>query len=344
MQANFFNRALFKANAKAKLKGNWLVAGAITLLYLIFQGFATVGGRLLPDSKALELYYQNVAEGSAFSLPGNTLAQSFVGMALLLFSLMIGVILTLAVSRWALNLSVGSEAVGIGDFMSGFRFFLKAIGAELWQNLWVSLWSALFFVPAIIAFVFGLIAQGGSMGSEFTTLGMIAIIIGVVLYLLGIVVAIIKSISYSQMYFILSEEKIGVLRSMRISKRMTKEHLGNLFILDLSFILWWMLSALTLGLATFYVFPYYMVTTAEAYVFMRDEAFEKGILDPSEFGLMKRAETNEASEALLATEVVEALPSAEEASEATQVISEAPIFEEVEESIEAETVESSKNE
>lgn len=283
MSVKMFNRTLFKTNAKAKLKGKWLVASAITLLYMVFGGFSTAGVSTFPDSEAIS----TAIVPESMTIRPELMSLFVIAGALIFFATLLIVVHTLAVSKWSLNVVSGSEAVGIGDYLAGFRHFLKAIGAWFWQQLWIGLWTMLFFVPAIIAFAFGLVAKGGIMGSEFTTLGTIAILIGIVLYILGVVVGVIKSISYSQMYFVLAEEKIGILRSMRISKRLTKDYLGDIFVLQLSFILWYLLAFATLGLGLFFVYPYTMVTFAEAYVFLRDDAFDKGLLDPSEFGLKK---------------------------------------------------------
>lgn len=341
MSEKMFNRALFKANAKAKLKGKWLVASAITLLYMVFGGFSFTGSSLFPDNEAIS----SAAVAGSMSLPPELVSLMAISGALIFFAGLLVWAHTLAFSKWSLNVAVGSEAVGIGDYLAGFRHFLKAIGAGLWQQLWIGLWMMLFFVPAIIAFVFGLVAQGGTMGSEFTTLGVIAIIIGAVLYLLGVVVGVIKGISYSQMYFVLAEEKIGVLRSMRISKRLTKDYLGELFILQLSFILWYLLVPFTLGLAFFFVYPYTMATYAEAYLFLRDDAFDKGLLEPSEFGL-KKVEPVLTQESLDEKEslkvLAEAEPKAQEMPEVAEAVEEisfdAPEVEEVTEGVILESI------
>lgn len=328
MSAKFFNRALFKGSAKAKLRGNWPVALAITLLYSVFGGFSLVGSQLLPAEEGFveAVPYQ-------LSLSSDMMGALMGAWALILFSTILVFAHTLAASIWALNLSIGSEAVGIGDFMSGFRYFFKAIGAGLWQILWLNLWGLLFIIPGAVAFVFGAFAKTGMFGTEFTTLGIIAMLIGGVLYLLGLVVVVIKGISYSQMFFVLAEGEIGVLRSMRISKRLTRDYLGDLFVLDLSFILWGLAVIFTAGLAIFYVYPYYLVTTAEAYVYLRDDAFEKGLLDPSEFGLVKATETipvmteeSQMAPSFNDFEAPEVLPTTEDMKvEDTQVIFEKPL-------------------
>lgn len=285
MSVKGFVRAEFKQSAKEKLNGNWTTAIAVTLFFLVVVAIYTIAQMVIN-------YKMSMLGGIT---DPRVLAQTF-GSAIAQPSLLIliGAILSCAIqlasSKYFLNVVSNSPEVGLGDFLGYFRYTLKAIGAGLWQSLWVSLWSMIFMVPAIIAWVvgFGILVSYSIGVSESTSMGIIAIGIGVVLYILALVVTIIKTISYSQMYFVLAnEDSIGVLRSMRISKVLTKNYLGDLFILDLSFILWHLLAGITAGLAYLYVFPYMTATFAETYLFLRNRAFEEGNLDPEEFGLRK---------------------------------------------------------
>ena len=55
------------------------------------------------------------------------------------------------------------------------------------------------------------------------------------------------------------------------------------FVLDLSFIGWYLLSMLTVGiLSIFYVNPYIESTNAELYAFLREDALKKGYADENE--------------------------------------------------------------
>ena len=68
---------------------------------------------------------------------------------------------------------------------------------------------------------------------------------------------------------------------LRLSDKMTDGHKWDLFVLDLSFIGWQMLNVLTFGiLGVFFVNPYYMLTVAGAYEWLRAEAIRDGLLPP----------------------------------------------------------------
>jgi len=85
--------------------------------------------------------------------------------------------------------------------------------------------------------------------------------------LLFIIPGLIKSYSYRMVPYILADQPdLGATEAIRRSREMMKGSKWRTFVLDLSFILWWILSALTLGLVgLFYVRPYYQAANAALY-------------------------------------------------------------------------------
>lgn len=81
--------------------------------------------------------------------------------------------------------------------------------------------------------------------------------------LLLIVPGIIAIYSYAMVPYILEEKKdYTVGKAMRMSRKIMRGHKWELFCLRLSFLGWYILGALTFGLALLYVIPY--MNTAEA--------------------------------------------------------------------------------
>lgn len=82
--------------------------------------------------------------------------------------------------------------------------------------------------------------------------------------LLFIIPGIIKGLAYSQTFYIMNEhpEYTGS-EAIKASQEMMRGHKGELFLLQLSFFGWFLLGVITLGLAFFYVAPYYQTTMAE---------------------------------------------------------------------------------
>lgn len=104
--------------------------------------------------------------------------------------------------------------------------------------------------------------------------------------LLLIIPGIIKSVAYSMTPYLLAEHKnISARDAIRISNEITRGYKGDLFIAMLSFIGWWLLSALTLGLlAIFYVFPYYSLTFAGFYEDLKQRALDRGVITLEDLG------------------------------------------------------------
>lgn len=89
--------------------------------------------------------------------------------------------------------------------------------------------------------------------------------------LLFIIPGIIKSYSYRLVPYILAEDpNISGTEAITRSRQMMNGHKWRTFVLDLSFILWDLLSAVTFGIVgIFYVGPYKMQTDAELYYAIR---------------------------------------------------------------------------
>lgn len=86
------------------------------------------------------------------------------------------------------------------------------------------------------------------------------------LYIPGLV----KSYQYRMVPYILTEQPhIGWREALRLSRRMTAGEKGRMFVLDLSFLGWYLLLPLTLGLGIFFLLPYIEQVQAELYAALR---------------------------------------------------------------------------
>jgi uncharacterized membrane protein len=149
-------------------------------------------------------------------------------------------------------------ATTAGDPFSNLTInFFRKLGGIYWMTLWIFLWTLLLIIPGII-----------------------------------------KSYAYSMAPYILADcPNVTATDALKLSRRMTRGNKGKLFVLDLSFIGWGLLSALTLGiLAIVYVGPYMNAATAGFYTEMREQAIASGTIAPEEFGSMASAEAAEDAE------------------------------------------------
>ena len=101
--------------------------------------------------------------------------------------------------------------------------------------------------------------------------------------LLFIIPGIVKSLAYSQMFYLINEYKdMSVTRSMKISKIITNGHKGDLFVMYLSFIGWEILATLTFGIGYLWLVPYINMSLVNAYHSMLKEALDMGKLKPED--------------------------------------------------------------
>ena len=111
-----------------------------------------------------------------------------------------------------------------GSLFERFDIFFKALGLRLFMLLFTILWSLLFLVPGIIA-----------------------------------------AYRYSMAPYLMAEyPDMGIREAVNRSKELMNGNKGRLFCLDFSFIGWWLLSALTLGILGLWITPY-MVTARAAF-------------------------------------------------------------------------------
>lgn len=89
--------------------------------------------------------------------------------------------------------------------------------------------------------------------------------------LLLIIPGIIKGYEYRYVPYLLAEDtSLSPKEVLDKSKQMTMGHKLDIFVLDLSFILWGLLSFVTFGLSSFFVAPYIEATNARLYNVLKE--------------------------------------------------------------------------
>ncbi|MCD1257619.1 DUF975 family protein [Paenibacillus athensensis] len=80
----------------------------------------------------------------------------------------------------------------------------------------------------------------------------------------------VKSYAYSMVPYILADDpQVGAKRALKISMQLTRGHKWRMFVLDLSFIGWYLLGLLALLVGIVFVLPYVNATKAELYLELR---------------------------------------------------------------------------
>lgn len=305
---NVLPRVELKYKAKGLLRGNWMLVLGVTLLYLLLTGFkitysysTSSDGSLLnagQDYGTWEITqsYFNYSLSTLGSAIGNIGLENIVlGVILAIVSaLLIDGVLTYCYNAWFVTLSeIGdSRRLTFDDFVSHFSQAVTAVLAYLWQQLWLIIWGLL-MIPGFVLIVAGMFTYSPNstalLSDVVTGTAVFALVGGALLYLAGMVVVYIMTLRYKFIFQLIADGrgKVGPRQALRYSCAITKGHLKEVFVLELSFIPWYIASAFTFGIAAFYLFPYLTTTMALSYRWLRDQAFQDGRLDPAALGYVK---------------------------------------------------------
>lgn len=97
--------------------------------------------------------------------------------------------------------------------------------------------------------------------------------------LLLVIPGMVMSYAYGMVPYLLAENpSLTYRQALAFSRDMTQGHKWEMFVLDLSFLGWYLLGAMACGLGVLFVNPYYYATRAELYVALRAIAIDRGIL------------------------------------------------------------------
>ena len=242
-----FDRKKYKKFAKAQLKGRWVIPVIMTVIVLLVDFLFTLPG-LIKVTSSDDFWYIMNSPGMSFE-DFETLSSIFDSSSSLLVSIIQGIvtaILEIATLNVYLKMTMSPAPVSFSGFLEGLNNWGRSILAYLWRALWTVLWTVL-TTPILC------------------------------------IPAIIKSIAYSQMFYIVAENKeISIPKALKISMLITKGHKGELFVMYITFIGWVLLASLTMGIGFIFLTPYMNMTFLNAYHAMLQEAFESGRIQPED--------------------------------------------------------------
>lgn len=236
-----WNRKELKEKAKIRLKANYWKAVLVGMLTLLIGGGSSAMSGVTSGMSSAES--SNMA-GSAFADGiGHIPVAGIIAMTIfLLIFFMIIFVIAFALQILLINpLEVGrdrffyrdlGENADIKEVCYAFdRGYKNSVKVLFFRDLYTMLWSLLFIIPGIV-----------------------------------------KSYEYRMIPYILSENpNMDKQEAFAMSKQMMNGNKWNAFVLDLSFILWDILGACTLGiLHIFYIEPYKRLTDAGLYQALKE--------------------------------------------------------------------------
>lgn len=158
-------------------------------------------------------------------------------IALVTYSTIVGILimifvvnpLTVGVNRYMIRISRGEQA-NFEDVIYAFRHdYFNVVKIMFMEVLFVLLWSLLLIIPGIY-----------------------------------------KAFEYSMIPYLLAEDSsLSQKEAFATTKQLMSGHIGDYFVLTLSFILWYFAGAITFGiLYIFYVVPYVNLTYTQFYLLL----------------------------------------------------------------------------
>ena len=158
------------------------------------------------------------------------------------------------------KLKRGEEISYIEFFKNGFDKF-----AKVWQ---VTLWIFVkMLAPIVVAIVGAVVMTSGvTMSVAESSIGSVLTILGVVVYLVGIIWAIPRAYSYKLALYIINDNPDMLAKeTVEKSAEIMNGHRWEFFWLQLTFIGWAFLACLTFGIGMLWLIPYIQVSTVAFY-------------------------------------------------------------------------------
>ena len=147
-----------------------------------------------------------------------------------LIALLLGGVISVGLCRFLLDMATKRREPRFDTLFSSFNIYLKTLGLNILITLAVLAGTLLIIVPGIIV-----------------------------------------SLMFSQAFYILSEDPSkSITQCINESVNLMSGHKWELFYLNLTFIGWWLLSLVTLGIAALWVAPYQKLTEANFYLYLNN--------------------------------------------------------------------------
>ncbi len=311
-------RSELKAQAKYNLKNKYWSAFAVSLLVALLggggagifsQGAGTGKVRLDLSQGRVDFPRLDRWQGELSDLtrlwPRIWPAILAVGLVALLFGLAYSIFLAPVIQvggrRWFSRARESAFAPSAGMTFSHFQRgrYWSTVAGIFRQNLFLFFWSLLALLPFAGSIIFALTTYMGRRtrtgpgfpfgrpdhGDILLLFGLVGL--SFVAFLLTIP-RLVKSYSYRMTGWILADNPaVGARRALQLSIQLTRGHKWDIFVLDLSFIGWFLLGLLACGIGVIFVTPYYEAVQAELYDRLRQLGVEQGFTSMEELGFIR---------------------------------------------------------
>jgi len=211
-----------------KQKAREAMRGAKPSVYLVTFVFLIINYVLNNLSVTIQLSDMDIESIMEAAMAGKEVLVEDLGFwgSIILFAVSIMSTIIATGYQWYCLQVSRGNKAGVGDIFDAFGIFFKIIWLNIVSGFFIFLWSLLFVIPGIIA------AYRYSMA----------------------------------MFILLDDPDKGALQCIRESKAITLGYKGQLFVLDLSFIGWHLLTVIPF--VSIFLSPYVTVTLANYYNYL----------------------------------------------------------------------------
>ncbi|MGL4912121.1 MAG: DUF975 family protein, partial [Romboutsia sp.] len=208
------NRAQLKQRSKNQLKGNWKVPVLIMLIY------------------SVSLIILSMIQNNFDSTLG-----IFIGF---LISIVFEVWAFVGLSKFFLKFIEKQGKATFEDVLVSKCILLKSLGFIILMSI-VGMIIGIIIGFSIIAFVL-------NAATSYGNISVLCWLFGTIIIALAIMVTIISLAISMTSYILVEKEELGLFEAIGLSIKMMKGHKWELFLIQLSFIGWAILTILTLGI------------------------------------------------------------------------------------------------
>lgn len=226
-----FTASEFRRIARDKLRGHWGRSVLVTFIFSLICGISSIYN-LAKNMGHMDFdmlfagNYNDFLAGYTSVETAGSVFGTLMSLALSIAVILFSGALALGHCKYYIDLVAENRQDEVSVIFSRFDIFLKAMGLNLFMALFIWLWSLLFIVPGIIA-----------------------------------------TYRYRLAPYLMAENPgLGIREAVNMSKELMAGHKWRLFCLELSFIGWGILSALTCGIGDLWLQPYISAATAAFYV------------------------------------------------------------------------------
>lgn len=243
-----WTREMIKTRAKSVLKLNYWKSFVVSLVILFVGGSHNGGGGSSggrSNLNNLRNYGNSVNSEALRIVTGIVVFMASLAIIMLILRVFVGYMLEVGGRKYFIRAAEGETDMGHLGYCFSEGRYISVLVTMLLRSIYTFLWTLLFIIPGII-----------------------------------------KSYAYRMVPYILADNpSIGYNRAIELSNEMTRGEKWDIFVLDLSFIGWYLLGSLALLIGTLFVNPYSDATNAELYLILRKNAIDNGLTTYEELNM-----------------------------------------------------------